>query len=78
VSVIGIIVSFITRTFNEDSEYTIPAEVVEKMEEAQAKKIKELRHEANENEEEMGLLDFIKFVAMWAFGLVKGILGGKR
>jgi cytochrome o ubiquinol oxidase subunit I len=76
VSIIGIIIVLIARTFNEDSEYTIPAEVVEKMEVSQTKKV----HAAQKSEvdEDMGLIEFAKTVITWALGLAKGFVRGKR
>jgi hypothetical protein len=75
VSIIGIIVCLIARTFNDDTEYTIPAEEVEKMEEARAAKMRALPKGSDDDEDDMGLIEFVKVVLSWALGLVKR---GKR
>ncbi len=69
VSIVGIIACLITRAFNDDSEYTIPADVVEKMEELQRSKTHALSKP--EASDEMGLREFIKTVLLWALGLVR-------
>lgn len=75
VSVIAIIICLIARAFNDDSEYTITAAEVKEMEEARARRNRELRKEAeNNDEEDMGLIEFIKVAITWALGLVKNIL----
>lgn len=62
-SILGVIVFFITRTFNEDVEYTLPAAKVEKLEEARIKKTSGTSHGKNdEMDEDMGLGQFIKIV----------------
>ncbi|MBA2279558.1 cbb3-type cytochrome c oxidase subunit I [Candidatus Saccharibacteria bacterium] len=70
VSILGIIICLIAKTFNEDSEYTIPAEVVEKMEEHQADKVRAFHKD--DDEVDMGLLEFIKIALSWAWRLVRG------
>jgi cytochrome o ubiquinol oxidase subunit I len=77
VSAIGIIIVLIARTFKDDSEYTIPAEVVEKMDKIQSKK-NHTERRSFDDEEDMGLIEFVKIVLAWALGLAKGILRGKR
>jgi cytochrome o ubiquinol oxidase subunit 1 len=72
VSILGIIVSLIARTFNEDTEYTIPAAEVEKMEEARARKLQAYKQGGRDEEDDMGLIEFIKIAPAWAWGLVKG------
>lgn len=76
VSFIGIIAVFISKAFQEDSEYTIPAEEVEKMENIRTKKTQLARKDANisDFDEDMGLVELIKIVTGWAWGLV----GGKK
>ncbi|MDQ3123500.1 MAG: cbb3-type cytochrome c oxidase subunit I [bacterium] len=69
-SILAIIICLIAKTFNEDSEYTIPAEEVEKMEAARgAHKVRTLH---KEDDEEMGLIEFIKVLLKWVLGLVRG------
>lgn len=72
VSIISIIVCLIARTFTEDSEYTIPAKVVEEMEKVQAAKVRALQKSAKKDEEDMGLIGFVRTVLVWAWGLVRG------
>lgn len=72
VSIIAMIVITVARTFNDDLEYTIPAEVVEKMEETQAKEAREIEKQRVDDEEDMGIIEFVKIVMKWAFGLVRG------
>ncbi|HTE21895.1 MAG TPA: cbb3-type cytochrome c oxidase subunit I [Candidatus Limnocylindria bacterium] len=78
VSIIGIIVCLITRTFNEDSEYTIPAEVVKKMEKAQAAKVRTEHGSNSDDEADMGLIEFVKTVLAWALGMALSIVRKKR
>ena len=78
VSIISIIVCLIARTFNEDSEYIITAKEVEKMEEEHADTVGTLHKSHNKDEEDMGLIEFVRIVLTWAFGVAKGILRGKR
>lgn len=72
VSIIGAIVVLVVRMFDEDIEYTIPAEVVEKMEEERAKEIRAIKKNLDPNDEDMGLIEFIRSVLSWAFGLARG------
>ena len=72
-STLGIIICMIVKTFNDDSEYTIPAAVVEKMVEVQEEKMRSLSKGANHDEEEMGLIQFIKEAPVWAWNIVRGI-----
>ncbi len=71
VSVIAIVIFMITKTFNDDSEYTIPAEVVEKMAEVQEEKIKNFVKTPDDSKEDMGLVEFVKTVLSWALSLVR-------
>jgi cytochrome o ubiquinol oxidase subunit I len=72
VSILGIIVCLVARTFNEDSEYTIPAEEVKKTEEAHVKKIRSLHKGTDDPEDDMGLIEFVKAVLAWAARFIKG------
>lgn len=72
ISMIGIIICLIARTFNDDSEYTIPAEEVERMEIAHTKKVRDLQKGDVEDKDDMGLIEFAKVVVAWALGLIKG------
>lgn len=72
-SIIGIIVVFIVRGFNEHSEYTLTAEKVEKLEAARLNKLavqKPFKPGADDGEE-MGLWDFIIYVWTFARGIWK-------
>lgn len=69
VSAIAIIVCFVARTFDENTEYTIPAEEVEKQEEARVKKT---QAQPGSDGEDMGLIEFVRIVLGWAWGLVRG------
>jgi cytochrome o ubiquinol oxidase subunit 1 len=75
VSLIGIIVVFIVRGFNEEPEYTLTAKEVQDLEEARTKKHLERTKLANDDDsEDMGLIDFIKIV----IAFVKDIIVNKR
>lgn len=71
-SIIAMIVVIVARTFNDNLEYTIPAEVVEKMEETRAAENREIEKNRDHSEEDMGLIEFVKVVLKWAFGLLRG------
>ncbi|MDQ3094013.1 MAG: cbb3-type cytochrome c oxidase subunit I [bacterium] len=73
VSIIAIIIFFITHSFNDDSEYIIPAAEVEETERKHASRMRHAeveRKHAAEVEEDMGLIEFIRIVLFWALGLV--------
>ncbi len=70
-SLIGILVVFVVRTFNEESEYTITAAEVQKLEEARIKKAKDLdRDHLAGTGEDMSLTELIKFLWAWGRGLL--------
>lgn len=71
VSIVAIIIVLIARAFNDDSEYTIPAAVVEKMEEHQAERARTVRSTQRDDEEDMGLIEFIRILITWAWGIVR-------
>ncbi len=73
VSLIGIIVVFVRRAFNEESEYVLPALEVQKLEEARAK-VDEVRLKENQahiNDAEMGIVDLIKYLYAFAMDILK-------
>ncbi len=77
VSMIGIIVCVVARTFNDDTEYVLTAAEVKKLEEARIKK-SVAAHESQKDDlvdddmvEEMGLRDFIKVVVKWAWDIYR-------
>jgi cytochrome o ubiquinol oxidase subunit 1 len=72
VSFIGIIAVLIARTFNEHSEYIIPASEVEKHETAHRHVISGHRPGRHDFEEDMGLIEFIRTAPAWLWSLVKG------
>ncbi len=77
VSLIGVLVVFITRTFDEHTEYELTAEEVKKLEaERQAKDEEERKLRLSgpliiKGQEDMGLWDFIKAVVSFGLGLLK-------
>lgn len=72
VSILAIIVCVIVRTFNEESEYTLTAKEVQAMEEARLRKLKaEKDKHYSGPDEDMGLIDFIKYVISWAIDVLK-------
>jgi cytochrome o ubiquinol oxidase subunit 1 len=71
VSMLGIIITLIAKTFQEDSEYTIPAETVKAMDEAHHKKVRALQKGSTDPEEDMGLIEFIKIVVTYAVGIIR-------
>jgi len=70
VSFVGIIVVFVRRGFDDHSEYTIPAAEVKRLEEARRAKAPSAS-DAKENEEDMGLWDFVKVVLKFAMNVVR-------
>ncbi|HEV7453648.1 MAG TPA: cbb3-type cytochrome c oxidase subunit I [Candidatus Saccharimonadales bacterium] len=68
--ILGVIVCFIARTFNDKIEYTITAKEIEKIEEDRKKADSAKKPIAGE---EMSLWEFIKIVVTWALGLVVGL-----
>ena len=74
VGIIGAIVCTITRTFDEETEYTLTAAEVQKTEEAIAAKNKKIHHTVLAHDEDMGLIEFIKYTINWSVGLIRKIL----
>lgn len=72
VSIIGVIVCTIVRTFNDDSEYTLTAAEVKKIEEARRKQ-DALTGPAQvaRPEDDMGLVQFAKNVLAWALDVLR-------
>lgn len=64
VSIIGIIVVFIVRGFDEHSDYVLTATEVEELENKQAKQHEKRvqQHKAAQYEEEMDVLDFVRYI----------------
>jgi hypothetical protein len=70
VSIIGIIVVLVVRGFNEHSEYTITAEEVRKFEEARRQKAL-AADPVKEDEEDMGLWEFVKIVVKFFLDIIR-------
>ena len=71
-SLIGAIICVIVRTFNDETEYTITAAEVQKMEEARMAKVQALHPTKDTGpEEDMGLIEFVKVVVIWAWNVVR-------
>jgi cytochrome o ubiquinol oxidase subunit 1 len=71
VSILGIIICSITRTFNEDVEYTVPAAEVEKLEQTRIKKLSTSTDKPHSMEDDMGLWEFVKVVLSWAWDIIR-------
>jgi cytochrome o ubiquinol oxidase subunit 1 len=71
VSIIGIIIVFIMKGFDEDSEYTLPAVEVARLEQGHAKRITAAKEYARDDAEDMGLIEFVRTAPGWLFGLVR-------
>lgn len=72
VSLIGILIVFIVRGFDENPEYTITAEEVRQHEEARHKKMKAVEHRrSNEADEDMSIWELIKVIVTFGLGLVR-------
>jgi cytochrome o ubiquinol oxidase subunit 1 len=71
VSIIGIIIVFIMKGFDEDSEYTLPAAEVARLEQGHAKRITAAKEYARDDAEDMGLIEFARTAPGWLFGLVR-------
>lgn len=70
VSIIGVIVVFVIRAFDENSEYTLPAAEVLKLEEARIKKSPAA--EPVNDEEDMGLRELTRVVFRFAKRAIRG------
>ncbi len=72
VSLIGIVVCAIMRTFNEDTEYVLTAAEVEKIEQARKKKMQvALSNKDKGSGEDMKLQEFIVIVYKWAVNAIR-------
>ena len=73
VAIIGIIVVFIRRAFDDDPEYVLPAGEVQKIEEARQAKMQDhlKSHKQLSTEEDMSVIDFIKYVVNFGLDIVK-------
>ena len=72
VSMIGIIITFIRRAFKEDSEYTITAAEVQKLEEKRIKKsLADDKLKTDDSEEEMGVIELVKLIINFVLDIIK-------
>lgn len=70
-SLLAIIVVVIVRTFNEHTEYVIPAAEIEKLDQARIRKAQADAARTDADEEDMGLIDFVRTVLAWALDTVR-------
>lgn len=70
VSVIGMIVVFVVRAFDEHSEYTLTADEVRKLEEARRPKTPAV-HSGDDDTEDMGLMEFVRIVLKYGLSIIK-------
>lgn len=71
VSIIGIIVVFVRKGFDDHPEYTIPAAEVVQIEAARAEENAIAKQFAVNDAEDMGLIEFIKTAPGWLFNLMR-------
>lgn len=65
----GMIIATILHTFKEDTEYTLSAQAVQKYE---AEHVPATQHRSIlDTSNDMGLIEFIKYILAWAVGLVR-------
>ncbi len=71
-SILGILVVFIIRGFNEEPEYTLTAAEVQKLEEARIRKARAADHgKANHDEEDMSLTELVKYLIKFGLGVMR-------
>ena len=73
IAVLGIVICLITRTFNENVEYTIPAADVAESEKAHASKIHKITQSElhADDARDMGLIEFVKTVLRFLLDIIK-------
>ena len=71
VGIVGIIVVFVKKGFDENSEYTLPAAEVATIEAKREASLKEAALYASDDAEDMGLIEFVKTAPGWLFGLMR-------
>jgi len=71
VSLVGIVIVFIQKAFNENSEYTLSVEEIATTEAKQAADAKAAAQYAINDVDDMGLIEFIKTAPGWLFGLMR-------
>jgi cytochrome o ubiquinol oxidase subunit 1 len=81
VSLICIIVCVVRRTFNEDTEYTLTAAEVRKLEEARIARDLTAKKDTESytgSDDDMGLIEFIRIVLTWALSIARGFVRSRR
>jgi cytochrome o ubiquinol oxidase subunit 1 len=72
VSIVGVIICIITRTFNEHTEYTIPAAEIRRLDEARMAKARAAGIPRNPGADaDMGLWELLKVVLQWSLDVVR-------
>lgn len=71
VSLVGILVCVILRTFNDELEYTLTAAEVKQLEDTRAKKERQLHAVKSDNDEDMGLREFVSIALTWIGDVIK-------
>lgn len=71
VGTIGVIAVFVAKGFDEHPEYTIPAAEVTRMEAERAKQFEAAKKYAQDDAEDMGLIEFIRTAPGWLFNLMR-------
>lgn len=71
VSIIGIVIVFVIRGFNDDSEYTLTAAEIQKLDEARMKKERTDHSKNVDDEEDMSIWEFIKIVLLYFKDVIK-------
>jgi cytochrome o ubiquinol oxidase subunit 1 len=71
-SLVAVVVAIVVKAFNEDSEYTIPAAEVKKLEEARLKHVPEAPlARAVDEAEDMGVWDLVKWLVAFSLDFVR-------
>lgn len=69
--IVGVIIVFVMKGFNEHNEYIIPAAEVAQMEAERSRQIEAAKTDACVDAEDMGLIEFIKTAPGWLFGQMR-------
>jgi cytochrome o ubiquinol oxidase subunit 1 len=69
VGIVGILAVFVKRTFNDHTEFVLPAAEVKKLEEARIKKTKQ--QSAHEDEEELGIWGLLQVIYKFGLTVIK-------
>ena len=73
VSLVGVIIVFIVRGFNDEPEYVLPAEAVKRHEAERAAKAKEYEYESQSvtEEDDMSVWEFMKYVYQFVLDIIR-------